>query len=75
MWKKPKSWETLAIRANIYKNLGYEQEANQDYKKALSHCANKQSRNKVNEYYQNKSAISDEWISERNKIKEKGVTR
>jgi tetratricopeptide (TPR) repeat protein len=71
--RKPKSWEALAIRANIYKNLGDEQEANQDYKKALSLCANEQSRNKVNEYYQNKSAISDEWILKRNAIKEKGV--
>jgi tetratricopeptide (TPR) repeat protein len=68
--RQPKSWEALAVRANIYKNLGYKTEAIQDYNKALSLCTN--SRDKVDKYYQNKSAINEEWNFERKAIKDKG---
>jgi Flp pilus assembly protein TadD len=70
--KNPKSWEALAIRANIYKNLGYQNMATVDYNEALSLCQNEKSRNLVNEYYQNKSAVNDERNAMRKQFQDMG---
>lgn len=70
--KKPDNCYYLALRANIYLNINRKDEANKDYQNALQLCKYENQIQKIKTYYQNKSAIQDEWELKRKKFVENG---
>lgn len=59
--KNPQSAGSIAIRSNIYRNLGDENSARKDYLKALRYCKDEKTQGYVNSLYKNKNQIEEMW--------------